>query len=421
MQTYHKPYSYFVQTCYTLAIECQFYAGRGKIARHSFAAPRFLSCLVAAQAVLGVRVLARLARSAGGRRITPARSEPHTGPAVSIIVPVLDERKRLAPCLEGLMAHGPEVGEILVIDGGSTDGTQDLVRAFSARDPRVRLLAAGPLPAGWNGKAWSLQVGLERADPSLPWILTMDADVRPTQALAGALLAHARQALVPVLSVATLQELEGVIEGLIHPALLTTLVYRFGGPGRACHRVAAVQANGQCFLARREALLACRAFTCARASRCEDVTVARALVTCGYPVGFYETENLVSVKMYENWRGTWGNWPRSLPMRDQFTRASSVIGLCEVLLVQALPLPLLLYLLATPRRPGQGWMLLVSGLLTATRLGVLAGTARAYRRPPWSYWLSPLCDLPVACRLWQSMLQRRHVWRGRGLVVGGST
>ena len=65
-------------------------------------------------------------------------------------------------------------------------------------------------------------------------------------------------------------------------------------------------------------------------------------------------------------------------------------------------------------------MLAVSGLLAITRLGVLAGTARAYRRVPWSYWLSPLCDMPVACRLWLSMMQRRHVWRGRVLAREGA-
>ncbi len=39
--------------------------------------------------------------------------------------------------------------------------------------------------------------------------------------------------------------------------------------------------------------------------------------------------------------------------------------------------------------------------LVAVRLGVLFGTARAYRRLPWTYWLSPLSDLPVALRIWR--------------------
>jgi dolichol-phosphate mannosyltransferase len=58
-------------------------------------------------------------------------------------------------------------------------------------------------------------------------------------------------------------------------------------------------------------------------------------------------------------------------------------------------------------------------LLVLVRLGVLGGTARAYAWRPWTYWLSPLADLPVAVQLWRNALQRTHVWRGRILVRGG--
>ena len=61
-------------------------------------------------------------------------------------------------------------------------------------------------------------------------------------------------------------------------------------------------------------------------------------------------------------------------------------------------------------------MLTVNGVLAAARAGVLVGTVRVYRSVPWSYWLSPLCDLPAAVQLWRSLLHRRHTWRGRVLV-----
>ena len=47
---------------------------------------------------------------------------------------------------------------------------------------------------------------------------------------------------------------------------------------------------------------------------------------------------------------------------------------------------------------------------------VLAGTARAYPNPPWTYWLSPLADLPVAIKLLQSAFRRQHTWRGRTII-----
>jgi hypothetical protein len=39
--------------------------------------------------------------------------------------------------------------------------------------------------------------------------------------------------------------------------------------------------------------------------------------------------------------------------------------------------------------------------------------ARAYVARPWTYWLSPLLDVPVAYALQRSAMRHRHAWRGR--------
>jgi dolichol-phosphate mannosyltransferase len=96
-------------------------------------------------------------------------------------------------------------------------------------------------------------------------------------------------------------------------------------------------------------------------------------------------------------------------MRDHWFGIRGWLGLAEVVLVQAMPLPTLLSaaVFALP-----AWLCVVEGALVALRLGVLAGTARAYVRRPWTYWLSPFADVPVAARVVTSALRRRHRWRG---------
>jgi len=334
--------------------------------------------------------------------------------SVTVLLPVLNEAMRITDCLAGLTAQTEELKEIVVVDGGSTDRTQAIVEDFRQKDQRVRLLDATPIDPHWTGKAWGLYVGLEHSDSRWPWILCVDADVCVGPLLVRSLLAHAKKTGVSSYSVATQQRLSGRLAGLIHPPMLTTLVYRFGPPGYATKKLSRVQANGQCFLSRRETLLRTQALSAARASLCEDVTIARRLVECGATVGFYEAEpGLITVGMYATAKETWDNWPRSLPLRDHYFDWRQALRFCAALLLQALPLPALIvgFGLSAPL-----WVQLLAGSLLALRIGILIGTTRAYPARPWTYWLSPACDLPVIVRILQFALRRRHRWRGRAYI-----
>ena len=139
---------------------------------------------------------------------------------ITVLLPVLNEAKRIERALAGLVAQPQEVQEILIVDGGSTDDTQAIVARFRARDPRVRLLDASPVDRRWTGKVWGLSFGFDHANPACEWMLCVDADVSVSPRLARSLLAHAKKTGVSAFSVATRQHLSGKIENLIHPAML---------------------------------------------------------------------------------------------------------------------------------------------------------------------------------------------------------
>ena len=63
-------------------------------------------------------------------------------PLVSVLIPVLDEENYIIDCLESIAkGHYPLSRlEVLVIDGGSSDGTTDLVQTYILRHSWVRLL-----------------------------------------------------------------------------------------------------------------------------------------------------------------------------------------------------------------------------------------------------------------------------------------
>ena len=164
------------------------------------------------------------------------------------------------------------------------------------------------------------------------------------------------------------------------------------------------------FLRLAQTLLRTAAFQAAQTSLCEDITIVRRLAECGEQIGFYESDALVEVNMYGSWRETWNNWPRSLPMRDQYFGWREAMSLFGILIVQALPLPAVI-LGALFRLPLP--ILVFVGFLLMIRVGVLFGVARAYPDRPWTFWLSPLADLPAVLRIIQFALRRHHSWRGR--------
>src|SRR5271165_541073 len=80
----------------------------------------------AAAAALGARLILGQARSR--RKRIPARTAPPgEAGSLSVILPVLNERDRVSGALEGLIVQGPWLREIIVVDGGSTDGTNEII------------------------------------------------------------------------------------------------------------------------------------------------------------------------------------------------------------------------------------------------------------------------------------------------------
>lgn len=61
-------------------------------------------------------------------------------PKVSIIVPVFNVEKYLAECLDSLLAQTLADIEIICGDGGSTDNSLNIIKEYSARDPRVKYI-----------------------------------------------------------------------------------------------------------------------------------------------------------------------------------------------------------------------------------------------------------------------------------------
>ncbi|HSD81414.1 MAG TPA: glycosyltransferase, partial [Solirubrobacteraceae bacterium] len=305
------------------------------------------------------------------------------------------EEARLPACLAALR-DDPDVTEVVVVDDRSSDATAAVARAHGAR-----VVAGAEPPAGWVGKPWALQQGVEAARGDV--VVTLDADVRPRPGLLGALATELDAA--DLVSAGGRFTCESVAERLLHPSMLATLVYRFGpqdAEGFAPSPARAV-VNGQCLAFRRGALLEAGGFGPAAAHMTDDIALARALARRGWRLRFADGAGLLDVRMYESAAETWHGWGRSLAMPDATAARWQAADLAVLALTFAAP-PLRLAL-----RRGTA----LDGALLAVRAALLGALARSYAPRGLSFWLSPLADPAVMLRYAQSVLRPAREWRGR--------
>ncbi len=91
-------------------------------------------------------------------------------PLVSVVVPCFNESRTIRTVIDQLLAV-PFAKEIVVVDDGSTDGTQDILRGEVSRLPGVRVI----LQERNQGKGAALRAGFAAARGDI--VIVQDADL----------------------------------------------------------------------------------------------------------------------------------------------------------------------------------------------------------------------------------------------------
>lgn len=343
---------------------------------------------------------------------------PAGRPAVSVLIPARNEESSIRGAVEAALASRGVDLEVVVLDDHSEDRTAEIVLEIASRDPRARLEAAPPLPAGWCGKqhACAALAGLARH----PLLLFVDADVRLAPdgaARAAAFLAGSGAGLVsgvPRQETATF--LERLLLPLIHFILLGFLPMglmrrRFRAPafGAGC---------GQLFLARRDAYGQAGGHAAIRASLHDGLTLPRAFRQAGIATDLFDATAVASCRMYrsagEVWRGLSKNATEGIAAPGRIVPFTLLLGAGQV----APPALLLLALFGG----------LPADVLLPAALGSLAGwlprlaAARRFRQPLDGALLHPAAILVFLALQWlalgRRLLGRPAGWKGRSYRPG---
>ncbi len=359
-------------------------------------------------------LLARTLRQFGNYRRSALVSPDETRitSAVSVIVPVRNEIANIELCLAGLISQtGLSRWSIAVVDDASEDGSRAIAEAQAAVNPRIRVIDAGPLPAGWAGKPHACWRGA--AEAAGDWLCFIDADVRASPGLIAAAVAAAEARGVDLLSIHPRQELGSFWERAIVPAgmLVLACAKRFQ-PGSQDI------VNGQFLLVRRDAYFHVGGHAAVRSQICEDLALATRIKACGFVLLVLVADHLATTRMYRDLGSLWQGFSKNAVQALGSAQATLLAAVAALFFGWAgllLPAAAVATMLVAPSPAAlAGGVLAVLGSVVV--IAVHFATARHFRIPAvfgLMFTIGYTAAACLACHSVIAQLNGRVTWKGR--------
>jgi chlorobactene glucosyltransferase len=371
-----------------------------------------------------VAPLATAWRAANSRSLDEeGAAAPADPPLVSVVIPARDEAANIERCLRSVLATTWPRLEVIVVDDHSRDATAAIAARIAADAPRVAVVRAPDLPAGWFGKPWACQAGARAARGDV--LCFIDADTVHAPELLVRTINAMRSRDAGMVTVAGTQEMGSFWETVLQAQVFAMLTMRYGGTetvNRSRHSWDKI-ANGQFIAVTRAAYDAIGGHESVRDRVAEDLMLAQRLFAAGQRTALVLGTAQLSTRMYTSLGAIVRGWRKNvfaggidaLPPH-RLLRLAFPLGLTAFPLAQLLPVLAL-----------GGW-LLGAPLSAALKLWVAATTAvmlvawsAAYRRAGRSPLYAFTFPLGAAVLLWIFVgaiaRGRRVAWKGRDYVA----
>lgn len=282
--------------------------------------------------------------------------------SVCVVIPARNEADLLPIALRSLLVQNYSgTLQIILVDDHSTDGTAEVARRTAeslGKLHQLQILSAQPLPAGWTGKLWALEQGIQKGMELQPdYFLLTDADIEHDADNVRDLVSKAIDDDRELVSLMVRLRCVSFWEKLLIPAFVFFFakLYPFRWANDPTRSLAA--AAGGCSLIRREALVQIGGMAAIRQALIDDCAIADAIKSTGSRrIWLGLTPTTVSLRPYDSLDTIWNMVSRTAYTQLNYSPlllAGAVFGMFIVYLLPVVgilagnPISLFTYLLMT--------------------------------------------------------------------------
>lgn len=237
----------------------------------------------------------------------PASARSSAPEPIAVLLPVRNEVRQVEACVRALahaVDHWPGFSRVVVLDDGSTDGTDDALRSL-AGEGLIEVLTGSAPPPGWLGKSWACQrladTVLSGGSPDrTPGVLVfVDADVILEPVALAATVDLLRSTGLDLVCPYPRQQAHGIAERLVQPLLqwswMSALPLTIA---ESSPRPSLAAANGQLLAMDAAAYQRIGGHRAMRAEILEDLALVRAVKASGGTGVVADGTHVATCRMY---------------------------------------------------------------------------------------------------------------------------
>ncbi|MBD2197535.1 MULTISPECIES: glycosyltransferase [Calothrix] len=341
-------------------------------------------------------------------------------PRICAVIPARNEADLLPISLRSLLLQDyPGDFNVFLVDDRSNDGTADFAQGVAYalnKANQLHIISGKSLPAGWSGKLWAVEQGIQLATDFAPdYFLLTDADIEHDVSSLRRLVAKAEQEDLDMVSVMVRLRCQSFWEQLLIPAFVFFFqkLYPFRWVNNPKNPTAA--AAGGSILIRTAALEKIGGIGAIKQALIDDCALAKAVKGQGGQGRIWLGLSALtrSLRPYPDLETIWQMVARTAYTQLNYSPVLLVGTVLAMTLIYLIPQFATIFGLLS-----LNWAIALLGLSAWLLMSVAYyPTIRFYKCPPWLTFCLPaiaflytLMTVDSAIRHWQG---RGGAWKGR--------